>query len=304
LETEFAIEILCWNILVPAGISVAVLFISRLILPTRYAAAIAFATAFITGYGLLEWAKIVPERHYQWLPWIPVLTLVPLAMSLAEKIGKSERAISYTLPAALTAFFIVPTWERLNDASPAFNGKLSVPIEWELTTRWMYLIGVTVTVWLLCCVMDLLASRMRPGWFVALFAICVGGMAGTIMPLLSIKFGQILLCACGAATGVGLLSLKSKDSKIGRAVAPHLAIVMSCGAFLAFVDPNPAQYAYLAPLAIPLVCVPFVVGPLARYAGIKLAVLQVLLAITIIGGSGWWIHSQNQTTDQYGDYGY
>lgn len=273
MNADFAIELLTWGILLPAGSSAALLFVGRRFLPDRYSVGFAFVVALLTGYLVLEWAPVVPERHYQWLPWLPLLCFIPLAVSLVREV-RVWRLVTFVPVSAATAYFIVPAWSRLDDV------------------RWTYLFAVGIATWITCALLDFVASRMRPGWFLTTLALLLGGLAGVLMPFLSMKFGQMVLSACGATTGIALISLRSDKPATARGLAPLAGVVLVCGAFLGFVDPDPPLYPYLTPLAAPLLLVPFVVEPLRSISERTKGISQFILVAALLCGSAWLIHAQ------------
>lgn len=281
METEFAIDLLLWQLLLPAGISVACLFLLRLFLPDRWATSIAFCGGFFTAYCFLEWAKVIPERHFMWIPWITILCLIPAAISLAEKIGVFERLTSFIPISAATAWFVMPTWSRLED------------------DRVTLLFGIGVTTWLLCIALELLARRMSPAWFLFLMTTIVGGTAATIMPFMSLKFGEIVMCAAGASAGVFLLNLKAAESQSARAMVPFFAIVLTTGVFISYVELDPAQHQFPGLLTAPVVLIPFVIGPLREQNSIGIKVAQVVLILAVLGGVGFWLYQSEPEEDEW-----
>ena len=244
----------------------------------------AFCAATLTGYVLLDWAKVVPERHYQWLPWLPLVALVPAALSLREKTHIVERLVAFLPIAAATAFLIVPGWERLDDV------------------RWTYLFAVGGCAFVQCAAWDWLAARTKPLMFSVLACLALGGTAGLLIPFFVLKYGEMLLCATGATIGVGLLSVRSDNSERARAIAPLIAVVLTAGTFIGFVEPDPAESAVLMPLLVPVIALPLSIAGGERY-GRVFAVVQICLILALLGGTGWWLQSQQEEqSDEYGEY--
>ncbi len=269
MELKFAGELFLQGILLPGGLSLAIFLLGRWLLPPRYGVPVAFSTAWLVGYLWLDWAKVVPERHYQWLPYMPLAAIVPLSVSLADGVRRVERLLLFLPLSLCAAAFVVPTWARLQDV------------------RQWYVLSLAAGLWLLCVAGDELAGRMRPGWFLSLHLLVLGGLSGIMMGFVSVTYGQLLLAAAGALSGIALMSVRTQDVAVSAAVSPHISVVLGCGAFLGFVDPNPPLYGFLIPLALPILLLPVAVVPWARrrprvMAGFQLSVVVVVFVATVL----------------------
>ena len=303
MEIEFAIELMVWDVLVPAAISVAVLFLLKRFVAKRYCYVAAVATGLLAGYLLHDWSNlnatvdtaktlegsggakeaflsavrtvqsVLPQRHYQWIPWLPALLLLPLGLSLGEKIHRAERVAVFLLSGSIAAWLIVPSWSRLDEIRPVL------------------LTAVAAATWIMCCVCDLLAERMSPRWFLFLMTGCIAVYAGIMMPFMSLRHGEIILCGAGALTGATLMTFRSNESSAARSLSPICAMLLVSGAFVSFIEPDPPNPIFLLPLAAPMGLLPFVIGPLRDRNSIKIRLVQLGLVIAILATTAAWLYA-------------
>lgn len=302
MTIDFAVDLLCRGLLAPAGVAAIILALARLCVPERYAAPIAFASAVMAGYLLMDWAKIVPERHFQWLPWLPVLSLIPLAAGLAQGVGRIERLATLLVPSAISAWLLVPTWSRLEE------------------TRGWWLLAVFVGLVVLGGLLDVVAARSRPIWFCLLQAGFLAAQGGMVMAFISLKYGQMVLVGAGAAAGVAILSARRDAPVTSRALAPHLGLFIGAGAFLPYVEQDPPLSGFLLPLAAPLVLLPFCLlsrkpgqrseqqeaapGRIAKRKSPWPVLLQAIALIALLGASAAWVHTVQSDAAEYDEYSY
>ena len=128
---NLAIEILGYGGIVPATISIAVLFFARRFKTSsvcnRYAAAVAFALAFFVGCALLpSWSPFWPQRHWQWLPYLAAIAMVVGPVGLASGVCPRERWLLHLLLAIIAAWLLVPAWASLQPHRVAYVATLPV----------------------------------------------------------------------------------------------------------------------------------------------------------------------------------
>src|SRR5687768_7862698 len=109
------IEVLGYGVVAPAGISFASIWLCRKLLPAsaaeRYAAALAVGLGFFAGYALMpEWAPLVPQRHWQWLPYLGLWAAIVGSGSLGRGHTTGFRWLVFLVVAIVAASSIVPSW--------------------------------------------------------------------------------------------------------------------------------------------------------------------------------------------------
>ncbi|MFK7820954.1 MAG: hypothetical protein AB8G99_19725 [Planctomycetaceae bacterium] len=281
MDANSIFNLLTWKLAVPAATTVVALLMLKRIVADRYSYSIALAAGLLAG-SLHDWASFFPQRHYQWIPWLPILVLIPLGLSLAEKVHHAERIAALLFASVVAAWFITPTWSRLDD------------------TRTALVVSLAVGTWGLCCVVELLANRLSSRWFLTLMTVSLTALAGIVMLFMSGRFGEIPLCGAGAFAGITLLSLRANNRIASQAAGPLGAILLSTAAFISFIEPDPPNYVFLLPLAAPITLLPFVVGPLRDRQTKKLCIAQLILFLAIFGATAAWLQlSVDPTASQY-----
>jgi hypothetical protein len=115
------------GVLAPAAIAAALVWLIRRTLPSTGASpakgddrgvlAAAAAAAVFIGYVLLpEWAEVLPQRHWQWLPFIGVGAAAVSSLVPSSRWLWAARWLLLAAAAAIAAWKLVPTWETLAPA--------------------------------------------------------------------------------------------------------------------------------------------------------------------------------------------
>lgn len=233
----------------------------------RYGAVLAVASGFAVGYGSLELAPWVPNTHWHWLVYAMAAAVIAGPVTRAPGIWVGERVLLFALIASVSAWFLVPTWEDLNPS------------------RATYLIGLVVSITVLACLLEGLASEL-PGPLLP--ALLWGTMTVAAVVLIlseSLRFGQIALTAAAPFLGVTLIAALRRETNHLRGAGLLFAIT-SLGALMvgevnSFSDVPPLAY-YLVPIA-PLTLWLIAVGPLAHATGVQRWLLVFLPPVAILG---------------------
>ena len=105
-------------LVIPGGVTVVAGVVLRRLLPTgaspRYVLAVAFAAGLTLGYVLLpSWANLVPQRHWQWIPYVGAIAALVGGLSQARQLASLERVLLCGLLSLASALVLVPTWDSL-----------------------------------------------------------------------------------------------------------------------------------------------------------------------------------------------
>lgn len=258
---------LLYGILAPAALAGALFVLLGRGLPSdiakRFAATAGLAAGFCLGYGLLELGPWIPETHWHWLPAAVVATLAAGPVARAGGVSWLERSLLYVLLAAVTGWFLIPTW---NDLEPSRT---------TLLAGWC---GYVVLVSLL---LEALCSRATGGGLPLVLILTLLAAAVVLALSGSLRFAQIAGAGMGAMLGIGVTLVWSgtKDGLRGGMLA---FTVFAAGALLigrlnSFSDVPWASY-LLVPVA-PLALWLSVTGPLGKVTGWKRWLLQIGLAM-------------------------
>lgn len=272
---DMAIEILGYGGLVPAGISIAVVWLSRRLLPQsvahRYAFAGALATAFFVGYSLLPWSRLMPERHWQWLPYLSAVAVLLGPIRLAAGVFTVERWSLYLLLAVICAWLLVPTWTDLQPPRPIMIALLGA-----------YL-------FLLAAGLDLLPDRLLGRRFLALLAMVSASVAVLLAASISLKFGQLAGIATAALAGCWASSLWRAEAGMPRGLIPVFVALVAGLAFVGCIEPQPPRVGMLLAPAAPLALWACAWGPLARLQGRTALAVQVVTVLMPLAVAIVWV---------------
>src|SRR5687767_9383371 len=127
---NLVIEIVGFGFIVPAMVSVAMVFVCQRFLPksisTRYMLAVSLAMGFLAGYSFLPtWTKWIPTRHWHWLPYLTIVSVIVGGVSLARGVRLAERCLLYLILAIGSALVLVPHWSNIEPMRHYYVGFLS-----------------------------------------------------------------------------------------------------------------------------------------------------------------------------------
>ncbi|QDU31159.1 hypothetical protein ETAA8_63120 [Anatilimnocola aggregata] len=272
------LEFLLYSAVIPAITAVIVAITLRRLLPTTIGAGCSFAVGvaagFFVGYALLpEWAPLVPERHWQWLPHLAFSAAFVGCVIGAGRWPAWSSGLLYCALGLLTAWLIVPSWVQ-----PTRLGMI------PLVTA--YIAGISLF-------LVMLPARLRGRLFLFLLAACAASTALVVFIEVA-KYGQVAVIVAPAivACWVALLlqarlwpqpeaNATESLAWATAALIPVYVLIAGGSAFVGAIEPTRPVYWLLAVPAAPLALWLFVVGPLARLTGIQ-AVLAQTFAVAVI----------------------
>jgi hypothetical protein len=273
----------------PAACSVGLLWLANRSLPVvaRWAAAAwAFAAAFWLGYALLAWLQnrsdFVPERHWQWIPY---LTLLAAAVATATAYGKLRFIARWTLflvTALVSAWLLVPTWP---DLVP--RRALAIPL-------------LTAYLLLLTTLLEPLADRLHAAALSTHLAITALASAAMIAAFVSLTYGEPATIAAAALAGCAVGARLFPDTITFRSLTLAYSVNVGGWAFTGAIEPRPPLFALLLTPLAPLALWACVAGPLARYRGLARFVIQTAAVVGVIalaGGLAWIATSSGDNMD-------
>lgn len=247
------VELLAYGLLVPAAVAAAGYWLGRRLFPPRigerWAAPLAVALGVMAAYALLpDWASLVPQRHWQWLPYLGLLAAVVGPAAQAAQRFLWWRYVIFLALAGVTAAFLVPTWPSLAPSRP-----ISIVL---LAT---YLFAVMALV-------DALPDRLY-GWpFLMALLLTAFGLAALLAAEVSIRFGQLAGMLGAALAG---LAVAARFTSLGdyRGTIPVFAVLAGGLAYAGAIEPELPAPALLLAAAAPLALWICARGPLAKIQG-------------------------------------
>lgn len=310
MSGESAVGLLGLGVLVPAAGAAALVWLSRKLLrgdaSSRYPAAAGFVGGFVIGYVLLaDWEEWLPERHWQWLPYLALAAGIVAPVANAKGVSLAERWLVSLLLAAASAWFLVPTWSSLEPP------------------RAFWLMALSGLLFLLAAGLDPLPQRIgsRP----VLLSLSAASLVVTLMVGLCVSLTYALVAAAATASlaGVGLESLLlrrndsnsrgpgatcstmpggggsesepmgadrqnglSEDELAVRALLPVAAIVVGGAAFVGCIEPQRPLYGLLVLPAAPLGLWLSAAGPVKSRSGRSvLATQAAAVGLPLLAGA-------------------
>lgn len=276
------IELALYTAVPPLAAAVATAWLFRRFLPVtfaeRYALGIALAVGFFLGYWLLpDWAPLLPEKHWQWLPYLAAAAVLG-GLTQATGVSWVERLLAYCVLALVAAWQLVPLWP---DLQPPRH--FAVP----LLAGYLFLVAGLLAA---------LPDRLLGPLFVALLTASAGAVALLIAIGVSLKYGQVAALSTAALAGSSVTSLLPKLTRRAsegsadqlpttiRGLISVFTILVGGLAFVGTIEPSPPIPIILVAPAAPLLLWLFAAGPLSRLKGLPAIAAQagaVLLPLVI-----------------------
>jgi len=188
----------------------------------------AVAIGFVAGYAVLprEWAGFIPEENQRW-QWLPYGGLMAALFAVGCPPGPRSQAWRFAVIAAapIAAFYLTPKW-------PVF-GLAQQKLRWIMAV-YLLLVGVPL---------QYLPARLLDQGLLALMTAAAALTAVATGAMVSSKLAQLAAIAAGGLAGnwvAGLLSAK-RGGLPGQSVVPVYAVLVGGIAWIACVEPDPAQ---------------------------------------------------------------
>jgi len=270
MDVNAALELFGLSVLMPAVTALVAAWLSRRVLPedaaTRYPSAVGFAAGFVTGYVLLpDWAVLVPERHWHWLPYLAAAAAIIGPVGQAQGVSAPERWLLILLVAIAAGWFLVPTWSSLTPS------------------RAVWLTVLTATLFLLIVLSDPLPQRVGSRsvlWSLTLTALVVAMMVAACVSVTYARLGGI---AAGSLAGLCAADWWSRDVAAVRSLIPAAMISVAGIAFVGAVDPQPPLIGLMMLPAAPLGLWLRRIAPLGNPTGIRgLAVEAAIVIVPLV----------------------
>ena len=256
---------------VPALIAPVLFLLARWTLPDeisqRYAAAIAFAAAYLAGH-LLSADDPLPSRHWHWIPFAGLVASILGPVTLARGIGIGERTIVVLLLSLAAAWMLVPTWSSLSPPRLV----------------WVPLLAVGMA--LLALLLFPLSKRIPAPRLIGFLALSALAVAGLAAGLVSMTYATQIAIAGVALLGAAIAARFSARAAAGG-IGLAYAWVVGGWAFVTCIDPQQPVYVLLlapfAPLAL-WCCVAGPAGKLKGFASLAVQALAVGSVLAIAAG--------------------
>lgn len=281
-ELEFALFTVAAPLATAAATALLLARVAPATLAERYALGAALAAGFAVGYLLLpDWAPLVPEQHWHWLPYVGAASVLA-AIGMAQGVSLPERWLAFALLALVVAWQLTPLWPDLSPPRTA-----SVP----LLAGYLLLITGLLTA---------LPDRLIGRTLVALLAASAAATAVVVALGVSGKLGQVAAAAaagiagCFAATCLATLARRASEgarhplATAIRGLIPVYAVLAGGSSFAGTIEPLPPLPIILVAPATPLALWLFAWGPLARLKGPAAIAAQCLaVAIPLLVAIAW-----------------
>lgn len=273
---DIAIQVLGYGGVLPASVSIAVVYLARRLMPQsagdRYAAPLALGVAFFVGYLLLpSWAALIPQRHWHWLPYFALVAMIVGPVALAPCLVTLERLCLQLLLALIAAWFLVPDWPDLRPPRPVY-------------------IAILVSYFFLfIALLDSLPSRLRGSFFLALLMLVALAVALLVGISVSLMFGHVAVIVAAALLGCFASTFFVRKEAFARGLIPGFAILIGGLAFVGCIEPERPLVGILIAAAAPLALWSCAWGPLARLEGLLAKVAQTIAVLVPLIVAVVWV---------------
>lgn len=201
------------------------------------AALLAVAAGYAAGYCLLAYDDAIPpSRHFHWPPYLALAMAVIGRFAASPRWPAAWRRALMATSAAGCAYFLTPTWPSLWPPRP-----ICIP----LLAGYILVIALAI---------EPLLRRVTAKTMLAAMTVTLSVLAMLIAYNVSLVYGIFASLAAAAFAGYAAAAWRKPDQD----ALPSLALlyaVLACGwAFIACIEPRPAEWrlliAPLAPLAL------------------------------------------------------
>jgi hypothetical protein len=270
LTFEFAIKVLFFGGFIPAAIAIGVVFAGINLfaenIADRWAMAAGMAVAFIAGYAILpDWAAFLPERHWQWLPYLAAAGMVIGPVAQARGVWTAERWLLWMLLAAVAAWLVVPTWQTLDP-----------PRQFYVPFLGTYVVVVTA-------LLDPLAKRFSPTVVLAQLSLAATAVALLVVAgAKSMVYGQVGGIAAAATVGCFLAAFLNASRSMTRGMVPLYTVLVGGMAFVGYVEPEKPIAGMLLLPAAPAAMWLGALGPCSRMGASAVVALQTALVVAVL----------------------
>jgi len=263
------VETLAYGAVLPAALAVALAWICCRVLPVdaaeRFALPVGLAAGFFAGYALtVDRTALVPQRHWQWLPYLSCLAAILGPIGLARGVSGAERRLLLLTLAVIAALLLVPSWASLQPARPA----------------WIALVAAYFAA--LMGLMDSLPERLTGPFFAVALAMAAAMVALLVAVEVSLVFGQLAGIATAAIGGCFVSSFLSGQRLTGRSLIPVYVILVGGLAYVGTIEPDRPVFGILLAPAAPLTLWIFAAGPGAKLRGWSAAMAQAIAVVTLL----------------------
>ncbi len=263
---RFEFETIGCGVLVPAVVSIAVMWVLLRVLPRdvaqRFAGAVGCAAGFFAGYALLEPRHLRPSTYWQWLPWLGIVAAIAGPIGLASRVPSVGRWTLWLVVSTASAWLLVPTWADLNPS------------------RGVYVTVFAAYVFLLTALLDALARRTSGTMFS--LSLCVSASSGAVLlaAFVSVRFGLLTVASAAALSGCWAISFRDSSRELVCGVTLFYSVVIGGLMLTGQVAAVLPSACFVLILAAPLMLWVCEIPPLSRPQG-KSAVMIRLVAISL-----------------------
>ena len=278
-------------LLIPTTTAAAVAALMRAIYTSRrsarYVYPVAIAAGFAAGCFLFpDRLPLVPERHWQWLPYVAIVAAIFGGVNAARGISLSDRFFLAPLLGIIAAWLIVPSYPDLKPDRP-----------WSIVLLTTYL-------GLLSFLLALLPSHLRGRLFAVLLTLAALATAVLITAEISLRVGTVALRGPLAMFGCLLVPRRSKEGvdsfpREMLSFIPVFAVFAGGSAYIGAVSLPEPRWLLLAAPAAPCMLWLFAFGPLSRLQGVTKIVAQTAAVAVVPLAIVLWIFLQAKP-DEWG----
>jgi hypothetical protein len=233
----------------------------------RFATAAGFAAAVHAGYWLLALGKAVPASHWEWLPWVLLLSLAGALPVASGTRGRVLRSALLLVAAVAASWMLVPDWEHLEPS--------------RLLHRFVLIVGIVAV----SAGLAPLARRMPAAKLLLLLAVVLVSESVILALGGSLRFAQITGCGAAALAGMSLAAFFDRTGRTADGIALPFALLAAGMMLIGHVNSfsDVPHISYLFPPLAPLALWPLATGPGARASGPRRWVLVSLPVLICLG---------------------